>query len=1014
MAMNYKSNIVHHESLVKSIKFWIITLILVLFYSSIIFAQYNNTLYFDPSNSGDPDQDGSIEHPFDLFSDVNITNNTECLIKRGTLMEMSTSTSINNRSFVRIGPYGEGEMPIVKMISSNTKVFHIRNGCDNIILDSLKIEGMGHESEIGSTLIYIDTEVGSQNIEDVTINNCELYNGTKGIESNAIGNLSIERLSIIDCEIHNIGLDGISLRTTNDIKIEGCHIYDVNMFWHTNGHTFSESNGSGILISQSSHNWKIHNNIIDRRYTGNKFCFILGGSDNYSGIGGEIIGNTFYPSKDTVDDQGGGALFISPHATQFVKIERNYFSGRADNRGNKFFEGIGTIAADTTMFNYNVIDSITKEGTIQGFPDYCEVAYVNNNTIASGSAFAMQILGVFPNAYAELKNNLTAANTDNTPIYVNDVPNIEESNNIQLQTINTSLYNTELSIVNWETSDFRRVEDLNDGLDVGILCDFDSVLVSNPPEVGSYEYIEGSILNTSPSIGVQGFYVLENEQIGEEVGLVEANDPDTLQSLIYSILSGNTDNTFQINPTTGILTVNNNETLNFETNPGYSLLVQVQDNGPGNLIAQAIITVGLIDVNEAPIVKDQSIGIEENSPNNQEVGYVYAVDPDNGQELTFSILTGNTNDAFAIDELSGMLIINNSSIINYESTPEFGLTVQIQDNGPGQLTSEAIITIILIDINEAPEMVDQSFEIYEFDNNNSILVGSVQADDPDFNQSLTYSILPGVNDMEEAFHINSVTGTITIFNDELINYEQNPIHNLTIEVQDNGEGLLTDQAIITIHILDVNEPPVISDQDFTINIDLENDINNNENTFVGSIEALDEDYGQIVSFSILSGNDRNIFSLVDNSGKLVISDPFALYEQDYYNYPLIIKVEDNSPQQLYATATVNIHVNMDMDSFEAKTSNLLLSQDLKENQFSMNVYPNPTNSSFDIDLQNLQSGETAISLFNAKGEIMMQESFIHENANFTRKFNVDNFSNGLYIIQISNNSTVHYSKIVKQ
>ena len=1011
--MNYKLHFNHHENLVFSIKFWLITLILVLFYTGIIFAQYNNTLYFDPTNSGDPEQDGSYEHPYDLLSDVNITNSTECLIKRGTLMEVSSSTSISNLSQVRFGPYGTGEKPIIKMLSSNTKIFHIRYGSDNIILDSLKIEGMSHESGIGSALVCIDAGVGYQNIEDISINNCELYNGIKGIESLSNGTLNIERLSIINCEIYNIGLDGILLRTTNDLLIEGCHIYDVNLFWHTNGHSIVESYGNGIQIIQGSYNWKIYNNIIDRRNTGNKFCFIFGGSDEYSGVRGEIVGNTFYPAKDTTDDQGGAALFISAHATQYVKIERNYFCGRADNRGNKFFEGIGTIGADTTLFNYNIVDSITKEGNIQGYPDNCEVAYVNNNTIVSGSAFTMHLLGVFPNTYAEVKNNLTAGNTDDPPIYVANVPNVNEVNNIQLQTVNTSLYNNALSIVNWETSNFHRTEDLNDGSDVGIQHDFDSVFVSNPPEIGSYEYIEGSIINASPSINVQGFYVLENEQVGEEVGEVIASDPDTIQTLTYSILSGNTDNTFQINSTTGMLTINNNETLNYETNPGYYLLVQVQDNGPGNLIAQAIITVGLIDLNEPPEIEDQLLSIEENTPNNQEVGYVYASDPDIGQELVYSILTGNTDDAFAINENSGLLTINNASAINFEAYSEFSLIIQVQDNGPELLTSEALITISLIDLNEVPEIEDQNFSLYELGSYN-IHVGNVQAEDPDFNQSFTYSILPGHNDTESVFEINSTNGNLTIENNSAINYEITPVYYLTIQVQDNGLGLLTNQAIITVNILDVNEPPIISDQEFSIDIDLENDINIDGSIYIGIIEAIDPDYGQNITFSILSGNDRNIFSLLDNTGKLIISDPSALYLQEYYNYPLIIKVEDNSPQQLQTLATLNIHVNMEIVSNYDKSSDLLLSNNLEENQFALKVYPNPAMNYFEMDLQNLESGETTVSIFNTTGEIITQESFISGDGNFIRKYNVDKYRNGLYMIQISNNSNMYYSKIFKK
>lgn len=1015
--MNYKSTSTHHVNLVSSIKFWIITLILLLFYSGVLMAQYNTTLYFDPTNSGDPDQDGTFDHPFDQLTDVNITSNTEYLIRRGSFMELTTPASINNKTFVRIGAFGTGEKPLIKMQSQNTRIFHIGNGSENIILDSLKIEGLSHEYGVGQTLVYINTEIGSQNIENVSITNCELYNGTTGIESQIFGSLSVEKLSIINCEIYNIGSDGIMLRTTNDVLIEGCHIYDVNMFWHTRGHNLLESDGDGIQITMGSHNWKIYNNIIDRRYTGNKFCFIFGGSDEYPGIRGEIIGNTFYPSKDTTDDQGGAILHIGHHATQYVKIERNYFCGRADNRGNKNFQGLGTMGADTTLFNYNILDSITKQGVIPGLPNFCDAAYVNNNTIVGGSAFADQLIGVYPINYAEVKNNLTAGNTDNPPIYISNVPNVDEGNNIQVQTINTSLYNDTLSILNWETSNFHRTVDKNDGLSRGIQYDFDSVYVSNPPELGSYEFIEGSIMNFSPTINIQGFYVVENELVGEEVGTVIASDPDTNQTLTYSIISGNTDNTFQINSSTGILTINNNEILNFEENPVFYLTVNVQDNGPGNLIAQATITVYLMDVNEAPEILDQFFSLEENSSYNQQVGYVLANDPDIGQEIVYSILSGNIDDAFIIDENSGELTINNVSPLNYELNPEFGLTVQVQENGAGFISSEALITVSLVDVNEAPEIEDQAFNVYELAISNIHIVGVVEATDPDYDQSLSYSLLPAIIDIEAVFHIDSVSGTITITNNSAIDYESRPVYYITVQVQDNGTESLTNQATIAVNVLDVNEPPLISNQEFDITVNLEelkNDINGSVLIPVGEIVAMDPDYGQNVSFSILSGNDDKIFSMDDSSEKLIISDPFALYLFEYYNYELIVMVEDDSPQHLQAVAIINIEVNMDIVSNAYKTSEFLSSENEGKNQFSMNIYPNPTYDFFEINLKNLEYGKTTITIFNTAGEIIAQEIISTNAGDFSKKYNAAKYRNGIYIIQICNNSNKYYSKIIKK
>ena len=88
-------------------------------------------------------------------------------------------------------------------------------------------------------------------------------------------------------------------------------------------------------------------------------------------------------------------------------------------------------------------------------------------------------------------------------------------------------------------------------------------------------------------------------------------------------------------------------------------------------------------VNNAPIIANQIFSINENSANGSMVGIVIATDPDAGQTLTYSIISGNTNNAFAINSSTGALSVNNSVALNYETITSFGLTVRAQDNGQG-------------------------------------------------------------------------------------------------------------------------------------------------------------------------------------------------------------------------------------------------------------------------------------------------------------------------------------------
>jgi hypothetical protein len=124
-------------------------------------------------------------------------------------------------------------------------------------------------------------------------------------------------------------------------------------------------------------------------------------------------------------------------------------------------------------------------------------------------------------------------------------------------------------------------------------------------------------------------------------------------------------------------------------------------------------------------------------------------------------------------------------------------------------------------------------------------------------------------------------------------------------------------------------------------------------------------------------------------------------------------VQDNSPEQLQASATVNVYVNIDTVSFPDRASELLLNKVVDKDLFSMKVYPNPVWNYFEIELENLEPGSTSILIFNTWGELISRKEIYCDESKYIQKYNVDNFRKGLYLIQIRNNSTVYYSKIVK-
>jgi DNA primase len=434
-------------------------------------------------------------------------------------------------------------------------------------------------------------------------------------------------------------------------------------------------------------------------------------------------------------------------------------------------------------------------------------------------------------------------------------------------------------------------------------------------------------VNQAPQISNQTFTIDENSANGTEVGTAVASDPDS-DALMYSITSGNTNDAFAIDASTGALTVANVAALDFETNPTLALTVQVAD---AELNASATITINLNDVdestNQAPQISDQTFSIDENSANGTEVGTVVASDPDS-DALMYSITSGNTNDAFVIDSSTGSLTVANVAELDFETNPTFALTVQVAD---AELNASATITINLNDVdesvNQAPQINNQTFAIDE-NSANGTEVATVIASDPE-GDALTYSITAG--NTNDAFVIDSSTGSLTVANVEALDFETNPTFALTVQVAD---AELNASATITINLNDVdesvNQAPVINNQAFNL------EENSADGTFVGIIQGSDSE-GDALTYAITAGNQLDGFILDPNSGLLSVADQGVMDFETNPSFNLTVTVSDGS---LDANATISILLTDVTNEEEA------LLADMKA---QLNIYPNPAKSMITIE-----------------------------------------------------------------
>jgi hypothetical protein len=856
------------------------TILLLVFYSSILFSA---TIYIDPTFTGST-RNGSITNPYSSWTSFTLVSGNTYLQKKGTTYTSSTQISIDAKSNITLGSYGTGNRPVFSYTGSGY-AFRVQNS-SNCTIQDFEVNG-----NVNAHSLVAVIGSSSNYTSNITINNCVLHNAHNTNNAGfGIYGFYNNNLSILNTVIHNVAIDGIYLANIPGVEIGQSHIYNINRRFFVNSNQ-TYSSGDGIQLDGNYNGFHIHHTIIDRTNgAGNKFNLILnsapGTSDNASGI---IEYCTFINGSNVA---------------AAVHIER----------------GNGIIT------RYNTFQGNTLGLRIAG-------AYTTNNLIhnnifyncTSGVGVGYTYPSVGPATNTKVYNNVFYR-VSNYHIWV-DKTNVDSRNNIHLRgtdngvaiynygggswTIRNNCYGTSATagtpgtgsnpvignplFVNLSNYDFHLQSNspcINKGVNVGISYDIDgtSIFQGSAPDIGAYEYISSSGSNLPPVINNQSFSVNENSINGTNVGTVVATDPNAGQTLTYTIVSGNTNNAFSLNSSTGQIIVANSAALNYEVTSSYALVVRVTDNGAGNLWSQATITINILNINEPPVISNQAFSVAQNLPNGTLVGTVQASDPDQGQILTFSITGGNTNSCFAINASTGAITVANSGAL----TPQtFNLTVRATDNGSPILYTQATVSITVTSVNQAPVINNQSFSTAQGTPNGTV-IGTVIASDPNQGQSLSYSITGG--NTSSCFAINASNGVLTVNNSAALAVQ---IYNLTIRVTDNGVPSLSSQATVSVNVIPANQTPVIENQTFYVEQYAP------AGTVVGMLIATDPDPGQILTYSLTTGNSNGIFAINPATGAITVVHSFALYPRTFY---MMARATDNGTPALFAEAMIQIIV----------------------------------------------------------------------------------------------------------
>ena len=203
--------------------------------------------------------------------------------------------------------------------------------------------------------------------------------------------------------------------------------------------------------------------------------------------------------------------------------------------------------------------------------------------------------------------------------------------------------------------------------------------------------------------------------------------------------------------------------------------------------------------NDAPVINTDVIDVDENSKAGTVVDVIDVKDSVNNP-LTCEIVGGTGKDVFVVDTKTCKVTVAKDNTLDYEAKKEYTIDVVVKDgytyaNDNSEYTGSVTktITVKVNNVNEAPEIEDQTFKVAE-DAKVETKVGTVVAKDPD-SDKLTYKAL----DTSSVFTVKS-NGDIILKGG--LDYETITNYTLLVEVSD---GKLKDTAKVTINVEDVFE-----------------------------------------------------------------------------------------------------------------------------------------------------------------------------------------------------------------
>ncbi|KAM6981316.1 protocadherin Fat 4 [Aplochiton taeniatus] len=380
----------------------------------------------------------------------------------------------------------------------------------------------------------------------------------------------------------------------------------------------------------------------------------------------------------------------------------------------------------------------------------------------------------------------------------------------------------------------------------------------NPPRFHHHPYV--THIPASTSAGSLVFAVTVTDE-----------DAGPNAQLHYSLTGRNAER-FKIDPVRGAITANERLTGSSEV----TLTVRVTDGGANPRTDSTTVTVRFVTGGDFPVItlKGRAFTFPESQPISTLVTTVTGSST-RGGPLSYYIASGNLDNAFHVDQLSGGLSLRQP--LDYEHTEQYVLWLEARDQGFPPYSSYQRLEVNVLDVNDNPPLFEREpfhASILENLSPQRVLMVSAVDRDSGLNGQLDYAIVEG--NKENSFSVNRASGEIRTTRP--LDREKAPQYVLKVRSSDRGSPAHSATVRVLIDVLDVNDNAPRFSQIFSASVA--------ENVPVGytvtRVTTTDEDAGSN-AVSHYSISDSSLpFTIDPRTGDITTSRPLDREETDHY------------------------------------------------------------------------------------------------------------------------------------